>query len=256
MNPSTSQLPPLPPIEWDALKGRFDTVQDDIRREMLTAQRNPDEIELLAVSKGQPASKIEALTRLGQWYFGENYAQELLEKANSLASLPIRWSFIGALQSNKIRRIVEVAHEIQTVTDLRHARLIAKAAEEFNKNPFPIYIEVNVSNETSKGGIPLSTVQDFYHEIQRDLPAVQVMGLMAIPAQEYADPPAGEPVIVPEIYQSIRSASRSIGAGKLSLGMSGDRRMAIEAGTDLLRIGTAIFGSRQPRSATTLQKPT
>lgn len=250
-----SQLHPLLPIEWEALKERFDAVQDDIHREMLAARRNPDEIALLAVSKGQPASKIEALTRLGQWYFGENYAQELLEKAASLANLPIRWSFIGTLQSNKIRRIVEVAHEIQTVTNLRHAHLIAKAAEECNKTPFPVYIEVNASNEESKGGIPLSKTQDFYREIQRDLPALQVMGLMAIPAQEYADPPAGEPVIVPEIYQSIRTISRSIGAGKLSLGMSGDRRMAIEAGTNLLRIGTAIFGPRQPRNASSPQKP-
>src|SRR4051812_35720669 len=102
--------------------------------------------ELLAVTKGQPAEKIRELFQLGQRRFGENYTQELMEKAQALQDLPIEWVYIGHLQSNKIRRIVEVTHEIQTVDSLRHAQKIASAARECGKTPFPIFLEVNAGD--------------------------------------------------------------------------------------------------------------
>lgn len=197
--------------------------------------------ELLAVTKGQPAEKVRALFELGQRRFGENYSQELLEKAQILHELPLEWVYIGHLQSNKIRRLVEVTSEIQTVDNLRHAQKIATAAREYGKTPFPIMLEVNAGMEEGKSGLPMMDVPALAATIARDLPELKVRGIMAIPPSCYQD---SECEGVPELYRELRALADSVGDGILSLGMSGDLRLAIQAGTDIVRIGTALLGAR------------
>ncbi len=194
------------------------------------------------MSKGQPAEKVRAMYELGIHEFGENYAQEMLAKAEALKDLPLRWVFLGHIQSNKIRRIVSVASEIQALDDLRHARMISEAAVALGKTPYPVYISVNAGEESQKSGVSFEGLPAFAAEIQRDLPALAVQGVMAVPPFTYSDLSfKGE---LPAIYRSLREASRTIGSGKLSLGMSDDLLMSVTAGSDGVRIGRALFGDR------------
>lgn len=197
--------------------------------------------ELIAVSKLQPIEKIVEVHALGQKKFGENYAQELSEKAEILKDKDIYWVFIGHIQSNKIRKIVTWAHEIQTVASFSHAQQIARHARELGKIPFPIMLEVNAGNEASKSGIPMSAIRPLAAQIASDLPELQIRGLMAIPPESYNDAACQS---TPPLYQDLRSLASELGLGLLSLGMSSDLAIALEAGSDMVRIGTAVFGSR------------
>lgn len=226
------------------LKQRFDLVLKRIASLSSAHGRNPHEVNLLAVSKTQPAERVRDVYSLGQRAFGENYAQELITKAEQLKDCAIEWHFIGHLQSNKIKKIVEHAACIQTVTDFRHAGLIAKAAREFGKVPFSIYIEVNAGAEADKAGVSLGEAESLAERIQRELPELKILGLMAIPPAEYQDPKPPINVVPPPLYKNLGQAAKRVGEGALSLGMTGDLALAIASGSNLVRIGTGIFGAR------------
>lgn len=198
-------------------------------------------MELLVVTKGHGPEPLRALFELGQTRFGENYAQELITKSEALADLPIAWVYIGHLQSNKIRKIVSVAAEIQTVGSLKHAEQIARTATELGKAPFPIWLEVNAAAEEGKHGCPLEEVPALAAAITQN-PALRLQGLMAIPPSDYQD---ATTAVVPKLYENLRILADQVGERRLSLGMSGDLALAIRAGSNLVRIGTAILGSRQ-----------
>jgi len=199
------------------------------------------EIQLLAVSKTQPAEVVSKLHKESRHVsFGENYIQELEEKATQLKHLPIEWHFIGKLQSNKISRLVEICKCIQTVESEKHARYVAKYAKEFNKAPFPIYIAVNAGQEAQKSGVPLSQVPKLALIIEQ-LPELKLEGIMAIPPVHYSDENYEFP---PELYQQLAALAKTTGKGKLSLGMSQDLKLAIQSGSSYVRIGRAIFGER------------
>lgn len=198
--------------------------------------------ELLAVSKHQPLAKIIEVHALGQRKFAENYAQELAAKAEALKELDIHWIFIGHIQSNKIRKIVSYAREIQTVASLSHARQIARYAKELGKVPYPIMLEVNAGEEASKSGVPLDQINSLAAQITHELPELRIKGVMAIPPDSYSDAAYST---VPPLYARLRSLADRIGDGQLSLGMSNDLRIALEAGSDLVRIGSAVFGPRE-----------
>ncbi len=217
---------------------RYQVILDRIHQACISGRQPP---ELLAVSKTQDPIRIRELFALGQRRFGENYAQELLDKAGQLNDLDLEWVFIGHLQSNKIKKIVQVAHEIQTVASLQHAERIAKSALELGKTPFPIYLEVNAGDEDNKSGVAWDSVQELADAIQSKLPALKLEGLMAIPPSHFQDDSTPD---VPKLYRDLRILASSVGEGKLSMGMSGDLRLAIQAGTDTVRIGTALFGPR------------
>jgi pyridoxal phosphate enzyme (YggS family) len=206
------------------------------------AEKKSTQPQLLAVSKGQSAERIRTLVQLGQKRFGENYLQELIEKSEQLADQGIEWVFIGHLQSNKIKKLVEVCSEIQTVASLRHAEQIARHASDFGKTPFPVYIEVNAGEEESKSGVHWQEVLPLAQAITERLPALRLMGIMAIPPSDFQDASHSE---VPPLYRDLRSLADQIGERRLSLGMSGDLALAIQAGSNLVRIGTALMGPRQ-----------
>lgn len=224
---------------------------ESIRRQVADAQaqadRPSDKIELLAVSKTHPAAMIREAYHAGQRSFGENYADELEAKQIELAHLPgIRFVFIGQLQSNKIQKIVRHADEIQSVASEKHARYIERYAAELGKNLYPIWIVVNAEEEKTKQGVSFEALADLAAYIESNCPHLSLQGVMAIPPSTYSDEAwihSGS-TEVPELYQKLRQAARMTGQGKLSLGMTSDLRLAIAAGSNCIRIGTAIFGAR------------
>ena len=225
-----------------SIKDRFQAVKDQIN-DISKKAKNFD-VELLAVSKVHSTDKIREVFAAGHDYFGENYSQELVEKAKSLDELPIRWSYIGHIQSNKIKKIVQYAAEIQTLTNLKHAKLIEKAAVAYGKTPYPVYISCNPEQETGKSGLPIKDILPFVSAVEAECPNLMVKGLMCIPPKTYQDSLQD----VPELYKSLRNLANQVGEGRLSLGMSGDLNIAILAGSNMVRIGTAIFGSRPQKA--------
>ena len=209
-------------------------------RSLLNSRKPP--VRLLAVSKGQSVDKIRALYLEGQREFGENYLVELEEKADALKDLPdLRWVFIGQLQSNKIQRVVRVADEIQSVASEKHVRYISRYAAEIERQNYPIFLEVNCDEE-QKGGADQATAVALSAVISADYKNLDLRGLMSIPPEKYSD--AFCQGNVPSVYSTLASLAKSIGRGELSLGMTGDREIALKAGSTCLRIGRALFGAR------------
>lgn len=229
------------PIQVE-LANNLHGIQAKIQSAAHACNRSPESITLMAVSKGQPLQRVLTLKALGISDFGENYAQELVEKS-SKAPADINWHYIGQLQSNKISRLVEICTSIHTVATLKHAQAIGDAAEKHNKAPFPVYIQVNADLETSKGGLPLEQSLAFYQQLREQIPTIAVQGLMAIPSSDYADKDfVGKPL--PASYERLSKTVPKIGKGLLSLGMSSDLGLAIRAGSTTVRIGRALMGER------------
>lgn len=227
-------------VPTSQLLKRYAQVREGISRLAKAHQRRSENLRLLAVSKTHAVASIEELYGAGQREFAENYAQELEKKAQQLNALPITWVFIGALQANKIKRIVRYADEIQSAASRKHLELIARYAAEFNKVPFPVYLEVNAGEESAKSGVNFAELSELAAYVTEHLPELTVQGIMAIPPQF----PPSAAAQQQELYRLLRQTANSIGLGKLSLGMSDDWEAAIAAGSDCLRLGTALFGSR------------
>mgnify|MGYP006276652995 CR=1 FL=1 len=199
-------------------------------------------VRLVAVSKKHSTAAIRELYALGQRQFGENYVQELVAKARELSDLSeLRWVFVGRLQSNKMAQLVQVAAEIQSVSNERHARLLAKAARDFAPRlPIAVHILINAGDESSKDGATMDEAERIAAVIMAELPELELRGIMAIPPPLAADAAATPP----ELYLQLRALANKIGAHELSLGMSGDLHQAVAAGSNCVRIGTALFGPR------------
>ena len=217
--------------------------------ETCTVLGRPIPPRLVAVSKKHPVESIEALYRLGHRDFGENFLQELEQKRRSIDdSFDIFWHFIGQIQSNKIKKIVELSSFIHGLCQQKHALMINNYASELKTQPIKVFLSVNLNHESSKSGLNLDEVDDFYRDI-KGYESIEVMGLMAIPS------PSKQPIVfyksrdslmgsVPEEYVVLKEAAKSIGKGRLSLGMSADFQQAIAVGSNYLRLGTQIFGPR------------
>ncbi|CNI15902.1 MULTISPECIES: YggS family pyridoxal phosphate-dependent enzyme [Yersinia] len=221
----------------------------DVRARIATAARNcarsPEEVTLLAVSKTKPVTAIEEAIAAGQYAFGENYVQEGVDKIHYFADSPhaanLEWHFIGPLQSNKSKLVAENFAWCHTVDRLKIAqRLSAQRPGEMPA--LNILIQVNISDEQSKSGITLAELPALAASIS-DLPNLHLRGLMAIPAPEtdYQRQLA--------VFEQMNQAFLTLKASypqmdTLSMGMTDDMAAAIAAGSTLVRIGTAIFGSR------------
>lgn len=199
---------------------------------------------LVAVSKKQGLDKIKELYRLGHRDFGENYLQELEKKSAELlggAFSGLRWSFIGQLQSNKIQKIVSLCSEVQSLASLAHAQKVEAVAKDLGKDPFPVFVLVNAGDEDSKFGLSLRELPAFRGELEK-LRGLRLMGIMAIPPR--LDLSQKSLKFYEGLYRELSCCAKSTGEGHLSLGMSGDLELAVSCGSDCVRIGTALFGSR------------
>jgi len=203
--------------------------------------RSISEIQLLAVSKRHPELAIREAYQAGQRVFGENYVQELLEKAEQLSDLDIEWHFIGPLQSNKTRKIAVVANWVHTIDRAKIAqRLNDQRLESLPK--LNICIQVNISEETSKSGILAKHVPAFAEEISK-LSRLKLRGLMIIPATE-TDFIKQRKVFSQAAELLAQLNRQGFNLDTLSMGMSSDMEAAIAEGATIVRIGTAIFGKR------------
>ena len=209
-------------------------------------QRNLSDVKLLAVSKRHSASAIREVYESGQMAFGENYAQELLDKSEQLNDLNIQWHFIGPLQSNKTKKIAAVASWVHTIDRLKIAqRLNDQRPPELPR--LNICIQVNISKEVNKSGILPNDVLEFANEISK-LPKLRLRGLMVIPETETDFEKQRASFVRTSQLLDMLNKSMNTTAYKLdtlSMGMSGDMEAAIAEGATIVRIGTAIFGKRE-----------
>ena len=217
----------------------------------LAAKHEPEEIELLAVSKTFPASAVEEAMHAGQSAFGENYVQEAVEKMEKLAKLRpwLTWHFIGPLQSNKTREVAQHFDWVHSVDRLKIAERLSTQRGEFpDLPPLMVCVQINVSEEESKSGISLVEVEALCNTIA-SLPNLVLRGLMAIPA------PNPDPVLQRQAFAAVQDCFKRIQAthftelgyqffDTLSMGMSDDLEAAIAEGSTIVRVGTAIFGKR------------
>ena len=226
-------------------------VRERIELAALAAKREPEEIELLAVSKTFPATAVEEAMHAGQTAFGENYVQEGVEKIQQLAKLRpwLVWHFIGPLQSNKTREVAEHFDWVHSVDRLKIAERLSSQRGEFpDLAELQICVQVNVSEEDTKSGVSLADAEELCDAIAK-LPNVILRGLMAIPALS-ADPSDQRQAFarVRECFKHIQ-ITRFSNPGyqffdTLSMGMSDDLEAAIAEGSTMIRVGTAIFGKR------------
>ncbi len=198
------------------------------------------QVRLVAVSKAQPVERLLAAREDGCDLFGENYAQELVKKAEVVAG--VTWHFIGHLQSNKVKAILPHVSLIHSVDRSSLLREIDRRAAALGKRQ-PILIEVNVGRETSKSGVTEEDLPGLVHQaLEKN--AVELRGLMAIP------PFAWSPEETRQAFRRLRELRDGLeqrfgeSFPELSMGMSGDFEAAIEEGATLVRVGTAIFGPR------------
>jgi pyridoxal phosphate enzyme (YggS family) len=217
----------------------------------LAAKREPEDIQLLAVSKTFPAIAIEEAMHAGQTAFGENYVQEGVEKIQQLSKLRpwLEWHFIGPLQSNKTRDVAEHFDWVHSIDRIKIAERLSSQRGEFsNLGPLQVCVQINVSEEDSKSGISLAEVDALCDAISK-LPNLVLRGLMAIPApSDDVSQQRQSFAAVRECFVGIKAKhSNDVGYDffdTLSMGMSDDLEAAVTEGSTMVRVGSAIFGKR------------
>jgi len=201
-------------------------------------QRPLDSVQLLVVSKGQDIEAIKMLATNGQKDFGENYLQEALEKIRVLSALDLDWHFIGNLQANKTQAVAENFFWVHSVNRFKIAERLSWQRPE-DLPPLNICLEVNISGEPSKSGVAIDALFDLALRVQ-GLPRLRLRGLMAIP--EPLTSFHEQEVVYKKVYNLQQQLiQRGLRLDILSMGMSNDFEAAIAAGSNLVRIGTAIF---------------
>jgi len=197
-------------------------------------------VQLLAVSKKHPAHKIQQLLELGHARFGENYVQEGVEKVQKLNQLDIDWHFIGPIQSNKSRLVAEHFHWVHTIDTLKIARRL-NDQRPVDMAPLNVLIQVNISQQESKSGITVSEINELASNISQ-MENLCLRGLMCIPAPQDDSSLKQEFLAMHEQFETLKKQYPQVDT--LSMGMSGDLTLAIECGSTMVRVGSAIFGQR------------
>ena len=197
----------------------------------------PSNVNILAVSKGFKSQEIKTIQNIGQNDFGESKFQEAFEKQLILKDLKqIKWHFIGRIQSNKIRKIVQNFKYIHSVDSFEKLQKISSISYEEKKNPF-IMLQVKLSEDPSKGGFKPELLISKWREIQ-ELKNITLRGLMTINPRGLSSKENSE------LFKKCRSLADSFQLKDCSMGMSGDYEEAIDAGSTWLRLGSFIFGDR------------
>ncbi len=216
-------------------------VQGEISRAARDVHRHPREITLVAVSKTRGVTEISAAADAGLRHFGENYLQEAIPKIEALAERGLQWHYIGRIQSNKTAGIARHFDWVQTLDREKHARRLNEQRPE-NRRPLNVCIQVNISGETRKGGVEPDGVTQLAQAVL-GLPRLQLRGLMGMAAA------TGDETRIAHSFDQLLGAFMELqrnvrSLDTLSMGMSGDFRVAIRCGASMLRIGSAIFGER------------
>ena len=207
--------------------------------------RKPDEVRLIAISKTHPASVIKQVCQLGATDFGENRVQEAEGKIAEIGREQVRWHLVGHLQANKARRAVSLFDVIHSVDTLDLAKRLDRLCVEEGRDSLPILIQVDLGHEETKSGIDELELTHLV-EALGPLTHLKLIGLMTLPPF-FDDPEQSRPFF--RRLRELRDELNQRGAfgdrtGELSMGMTHDFEVAIEEGATMVRIGTAIFGSR------------
>lgn len=217
-----------------------------------SAGRAPGSVRLVAVSKFQPAAAIRSAYAAGQRDFGENYAQELQEKAHALADLPdLRWHMIGHLQRNKARFVTSLASLVHSIHSVELARELDKRAAGVrltearrfvaNEARLSVLIEVNVGGESQKSGCSPEALAEVLSALEPSQ-HLHLAGLMCVPP--HTDEPSGARPFFDELVRLRELHGGAARLPELSMGMTADLEQAVAAGATIVRVGTAIFGER------------
>jgi hypothetical protein len=225
-----------------SIAGNLALVQERIAKAAASAGRDSREVRLVAVSKLHPATEVTQALAAGQVIFGENYVQEAQDKIAAVGPGP-RWHFIGHLQGNKARLAAELFHMVQTVHSLKLAKTLDRHCRELGRR-LPVLVQVNLGGEDQKSGCQPQEASAMAAAVAA-LPGLELKGLMTMPPF-FDDPEQARP-----IFASLRRLAQTLAPDlppgsmdELSMGMSGDFEAAIYEGSTLVRVGTAIFGSR------------
>ncbi|MEN0038210.1 MAG: YggS family pyridoxal phosphate-dependent enzyme [Cellvibrio sp.] len=220
-----------------------------IHQAAIAAGRDPQTVQLIAVSKTQPTAAVAEAYAWGQRAFGENYLQEALDKQITLQALPdLEWHFIGPIQSNKTRPIAAHFNWVHSVDRLKIAQRLNEQRPD-GLPPLNICVQVNIDDESTKSGVSLADLPQLTAAL-RPLSRLRLRGLMAIPAA------TNNPAQQRAAFAKLRNALTDLNAQGfaldcLSMGMSGDMEAAIAEGATFVRVGTDIFGSRSSATETT-----
>lgn len=216
-------------------------VQRDIKRMAEKHGRDPASITLLAVSKTKPIALIDDAIQAGQLFFGENYPDEGVEKIVTLTTTRCEWHFIGSIQSRKAASIAAHFDWVHSVDRLKVAAKLAQSRPS-ELPPLQICLQVNIDNEASKSGVLPNELESLAAQCAQ-YPQLTLRGIMAIPAPTTEFEKQRDAFMrVRELQQTLARKHRSIDT--LSMGMSQDLEAAIAEGATIVRVGTAIFGSR------------
>lgn len=226
------------------LKQHLAVIDTAIREAASACGRDPESIQLLAVSKTKPSSDIQMLHALGQRSFGENYVQEAVDKIHELQGLDIEWHYIGHIQSNKTKVI---ATEFDWVHTVDREKIASRLNDARDGDPLNILIQVNVDLAETKSGVSPTDLKALAMAIWK-LPHLKLRGLMSIP-----DPVSENDL--QRAHQQLKVLFEEIKADHptpeifdtLSMGMTNDLELAISEGSTMVRIGTALFGARAPK---------
>ncbi|MDP8984328.1 MAG: YggS family pyridoxal phosphate-dependent enzyme [Pseudomonadota bacterium] len=216
-------------------------VRSRMHRAATAAGRDPASVTLVAVSKSKPADYVRSVATAGVTDFAENYLQEALSKLDELRDLPLRWHFIGRLQSNKTRAVAERFHWVHSIDRLSVARRLSQQ-RPFHAPPLNLCLQVALLPEPAKGGVEPENLPELAAGIA-DLARVKLRGLMCLPPPQ-PDVAAERAVFarLARLLEQLNAAGHELDT--LSMGMSGDFESAIAEGATHVRIGTAIFGAR------------
>lgn len=227
----------------DDIKVNITDIKEEIKQICHGCGRNPEDITLIAVSKTIDTERINYAVDCGISNLGENKVQEIMDKHESVAK-NVKWHLIGHLQTNKVKYIIDKVELIHSVDSIKLAEEISKRAEKYNITK-DVLVQINVAEEESKFGISLDEAVNFVKSIS-GFDNIRIKGLMTI--APYSENPEGVRLVFRQLREKFDELSQmdlpNTDMKYLSMGMSNDYRIAIEEGSNMIRIGTAIFGKR------------
>ena len=236
-------------VPWfSMISANIDRVRERIAAACMRAGRRPEDVTLVAVTKTFPPDRVREAVRAGVCDIGENYVQELLSKREALAEEPVQWHFIGHLQSNKVRYLADWVTMVQALESVSLARELDARAARAGRT-IDALVEVNTTGEASKYGVAPDQVLPFVRSLE-EFKGIRIRGLMTI-GPFLPDPEGSRPMfrLLRELRETLsRHRQQNLDPVHLSMGMTGDFEVAVEEGATLLRIGTALFGSRPRKS--------
>jgi len=238
-------------MESPTVESRVRAVRARIEAALARSDRPPGTVTLIGVSKGHGADAIRAAAAAGICDIGESYPSEAVAKQDALAGEPLTWHFVGPLQSNKTRAVAERFDWVHSVDRERIARRLA-AQRPAGAGPLDVCVQVNIDDERTKAGVRCADAPALVAAL-RQLPALRVRGLMAIPAIRVDHEARREPFRrLAALRTALRERFPDLALETLSMGMSDDLEAAVAEGATMVRVGTALFGPRpaQPREET------